>query len=270
MVFGPGFYFTLVISVHSFNSVSGDIDRTLTAAKGEKYLTSPGYPLGYPNNLHSKWEIVGPEFSKIKVTVLNTDIEGQGDCVRDYVEVLDGSSTSWNVAFLGRFCGVDTPSFTSSGPVITIRFMTDGSGTSKGFRLKYHYEISESDTDNSLIHGILIMVGVIVFFIILYTTATRCTKKNNERRIRLENVHQNQRTEHGSPNSYSTELSAPPPSYNEVVNSGNTNNNNYSKDNLDDTSPPPYSTLQIPYITVDIQLNERDDTHCSGSTGSAC
>ncbi|XP_046546477.1 CUB and sushi domain-containing protein 3-like isoform X2 [Haliotis rubra] len=267
MVFWIRFYFTLVVSVFSFNNVSGDIDRTLTATKEELYLTSPGYPLGYPNNLQSKWEIVGPEFSKIKVTVLSTDIDRQDGCEGDYVEVLDGSTTNWGVASLGSFC-FNTPSFTSSGPIITIRFTTDGSGTSKGFRLKYHYE--ETDTDTSLIHGILIMVGVVVFFIVLYTTATRCSKKNSERRNPLENLHQNQHTEQGSPNSYGTELSAPPPTYNEVVNSGNINNNNYNKDNLDDTSPPPYSSLRISDTTVDMQLNERDNTQSSSPTGSVC
>ncbi|XP_046546509.1 uncharacterized protein LOC124256569 [Haliotis rubra] len=159
--------------------------------------------------------------------------------------MLDGSTTNWGVASLGSFCGFNTPSFTSSGPIITIRFTTDGSRTSKGFRLKYHYEDSQT-TRTAFLSGVGIFVGIIFFFFVLYKTSSTCARKRHSGRIELETQHQTQDTEVPTevvePTRNNAELSAPPPTYNEVVADGNINNN---KDNLDETSPPPYSTLRI-------------------------
>ncbi|XP_067666764.1 uncharacterized protein [Haliotis asinina] len=247
MVFGLRFYFTFAISVFGFSNVKGDgcIDETLTATKKGKHLTSPGYPFGYKNNLQCKWEIVGPQHSKIKVKILNSDIDGQGNCEGDYLEVLDGSSTSWDVTSLGSVCGVDTPSFTSSGPVITIRFITDGTGTSKGFRLKYHYENSQT-VRMAFLYVVGIFVGIVVLIAVLFQTLKRCARKRHNARIELETQYQTQdtdmRVEVIEPTSNNAELRPPPPTYNEVVTNGNINNN---KDSVGETFPPPYSTLRI-------------------------
>ncbi|XP_046370645.2 suppressor of tumorigenicity 14 protein homolog [Haliotis rufescens] len=244
--------FTFVVIVIAFiNAVKGDIDQTLTATKEAKFLTSPGYPLGYQNNLKCKWEIVGPPNSKLKVKILSSDIGRQVTCEGDYVQVLDGSTTN-------TFCYFETPSYTSSGSTITIRFISDGSGTSKGFRLQYYY--IDSQTDNSLMYGILIMVGVVVFFVLLYTTSTKCSRKSPERRSQLETRHQNQHAEMQTvtvaPNTNNTELFAPPPTYNDNVNSNNMSNN---KDNVNDTSPPPYSSLRISDTIVHIHGSARSE-----------
>ncbi|XP_071104247.1 uncharacterized protein [Haliotis cracherodii] len=243
--------FTFMVIVIAFiNAVKGDIDQILTATKEAQFLTSPGYPLGYQNNLNCKWEIVGPQNSKLEVKILSSDIGRQVTCEGDYVQVLDGST-------INTFCYFETPSYTSSGSTITIRFISDGSGTSKGFRLQYYY--IDSQTDNSLMYGILIMVGVVVFFVLLYTTSTKCSRKSPER-SELETRHQNQQAEMQTvtvaPNTNNTELFAPPPTYNDVVNSNNISNN---KDNMNDTSPPPYSSLRISDTIVQIHGSARSE-----------
>ncbi|XP_046370601.2 cubilin-like [Haliotis rufescens] len=245
MVFGASsFDFTFVVFVFAFFNVEGDgcISETLTATKEARYLTSPGYPLRYQNNLNCTWEIIGPQNSKLKVKILSSDIGRQVTCEGDYVQVLDGSK---DAASLGTFCGVNTPSYRSSGSTITIRFISDGSGTGKGFRLKYNYTDSQTYT-SAFLCGIGICSGFILFFFVLCKTASKCARKRHERRIELETQHQTPQAEMPTgivaPNGNATELSAPPPTYNDIVNSNIMNNN---KDNMNDTSPPPYSSLRI-------------------------
>ena len=63
-------------------------------------------------------------------------LEGTDDCSYDSVEVFDGPDS--NSASLGFFCDRHLPpAITSSSNMLTIRKLTDGSQSDKGFQLNY-------------------------------------------------------------------------------------------------------------------------------------
>uniref|UniRef100_A0A182QHW2 CUB domain-containing protein n=1 Tax=Anopheles farauti TaxID=69004 RepID=A0A182QHW2_9DIPT len=60
------------------------------------------------------------------------------NCVYDYVEVFDNSSMANSL--VGRYCGSDKPpAMTSSGNMVTIRFVTDFSSAKDGFSLSFNF-----------------------------------------------------------------------------------------------------------------------------------
>ena len=57
-------------------------------------------------------------------------------CIYDYLEIYDGESDTANK--LDKLCGSETPdTMESSGPQLFLRFHSDSSGESKGFKLRY-------------------------------------------------------------------------------------------------------------------------------------
>ena len=57
-------------------------------------------------------------------------------CIYDYLEIYDGESDAANK--LDKLCGSETPdTMESSGPQLFLRFHSDSSGESKGFKLRY-------------------------------------------------------------------------------------------------------------------------------------
>ena len=73
------------------------------------------------------------------VTYIDTDIEPSSQCVKDYVELQNGvSSTSPS---LHKYCSRTLPgriSYMSSGNAMRVHFKTDGSGSGRGFKLVYN------------------------------------------------------------------------------------------------------------------------------------
>ncbi|XP_071091816.1 cubilin-like [Haliotis cracherodii] len=104
----------------------------LSALSYDQYLTSPGYPMDYPPNKDCTWTI-STDYTRIKINVIETDIEYSSTCTYDYVKVYDGQQSS----LIGKFCGTQTPTFYSSGSFATIMFHSDSSQTGKGFKLAY-------------------------------------------------------------------------------------------------------------------------------------
>ncbi|XP_046577730.1 tolloid-like protein 2 [Haliotis rubra] len=110
-----------------------------------KYLTSPGYPSNYYNNVHCEWKIRAPYGYEIKVEIIYLSLEYSSSCSRDYLVFKDGSS-SWSPQ-LGKYCGVYySKQLVSSINYITIAFHTDGSTTRQGYNLKYKAGIFPSTT----------------------------------------------------------------------------------------------------------------------------
>ncbi|XP_046553794.1 deleted in malignant brain tumors 1 protein-like [Haliotis rubra] len=112
----------------------GSCGGQLSAVSYDQYMTSPGYPQNYQNNMDCIWTLT-TDMSDIKIDVLDSDIESASSCDYDYVEVYDGSSTNSDV--IGKFCGTQEPTYVSSGTTVTIKFHSDNSNTEKGFRLSY-------------------------------------------------------------------------------------------------------------------------------------
>ena len=110
--------------------VCGDIQH-LEANFVSSYISSPGYPNSYSNNLDCDWSIATANSSYIvQLTVVDIDLES---CC-DYVDVYDGSTTS--SPKIMRLTN-QYKTLHSSGNYMYIRFHTDYSITYKGFKLSY-------------------------------------------------------------------------------------------------------------------------------------
>ncbi|XP_012877446.1 PREDICTED: deleted in malignant brain tumors 1 protein-like [Dipodomys ordii] len=115
----------------------------LSQASG--YFSSPFYPDNYPNNARCVWDIKVP--SNHLVTITFRDVQLEGGCNYDYIEVFNGPSHSSPI--IARVCDGAVRSFTSSSNFMSIRFVTDGSITRRGFRAEYRSIRSNDSTSLS-------------------------------------------------------------------------------------------------------------------------
>ncbi|XP_066938622.1 deleted in malignant brain tumors 1 protein-like isoform X2 [Macrobrachium rosenbergii] len=100
----------------------------------------------YSNNEQCVWEIQVPHGSLIHFMWDYLDLEGSSpQCPFDYVRIWDYAT---GLSLTGRICGSSIPpSFTSHGNSVVVTFISDGSVTLKGFRLRFEavsddYEIT--------------------------------------------------------------------------------------------------------------------------------
>ncbi|XP_025100653.1 cubilin-like isoform X1 [Pomacea canaliculata] len=107
---------------------------TIYAVPGQvAYLTSPNYPSSYYNNADCRWLIDAGNGSVVKVTVLNVNLE---TCC-DYLELYNGSQISSSSLIIRTSSMPSQSVFNSSGQYMYIRFYSNDSVTSSGFRLTY-------------------------------------------------------------------------------------------------------------------------------------
>ncbi|XP_078487610.1 tolloid-like protein 1 [Ciona intestinalis] len=106
-------------------------------------ITSPGYKTvgGYPNLINCGWRIVAPRGHRIRLRIVNFDLEADktGACLYDYVVIHDGRELTSNL-LMNKTCGsIPSRYVTSSGNEMSIRMVTDGSGNADGFRFTYQF-----------------------------------------------------------------------------------------------------------------------------------
>ncbi|XP_070337697.1 scavenger receptor cysteine-rich domain-containing protein DMBT1-like [Equus asinus] len=106
-------------------------------------FSSPSYPGNYPNNAKCVWDI------KVQnnhyVTVVFGDVQLEGGCNYDYIEVFDGPHHS--SPLIARVCDGGWGSFSSSSNFLSVRFVSDGSVTKKGFQAYYYSHPSNDSTE---------------------------------------------------------------------------------------------------------------------------
>ncbi|XP_060260792.1 deleted in malignant brain tumors 1 protein isoform X40 [Ovis aries] len=112
----------------------------LTQSSGN--VSSPFYPRNYPNNAKCVWDIEVQ--NNYRVTVTFRDVQLEGGCNYDYIEVYDGPHHSSQL--LARVCDGARDSFTSSSNFISIRFISDTSVTKRGFSAEYFSIPSNGNT----------------------------------------------------------------------------------------------------------------------------
>ncbi|XP_068817611.1 deleted in malignant brain tumors 1 protein [Capricornis sumatraensis] len=112
----------------------------LTQSSGN--VSSPFYPRNYPNNAKCVWDIEVQ--NNYRVTVTFRDVQLEGGCNYDYIEVYDGPHHSSQL--LARVCDGARDSFTSSSNFISIRFVSDTSVTKRGFSAEYFSIPSNGNT----------------------------------------------------------------------------------------------------------------------------
>ncbi|XP_074229557.1 scavenger receptor cysteine-rich domain-containing protein DMBT1-like isoform X13 [Camelus bactrianus] len=105
-------------------------------------LHSQFYPENYPNNAKCVWDIEVE--NNYRITVVFTDVQLEGGCNYDYIEVFDGPYHS--SPLLARVCDGARGSFTSSSNFMSIRFVSDGSITRRGFWAEYYSSPSPQNT----------------------------------------------------------------------------------------------------------------------------
>ncbi|KAM4852510.1 scavenger receptor cysteine-rich domain-containing protein DMBT1 [Thomomys bottae] len=106
------------------------------------YFSSPFYPENYPNSARCVWDIQVP--SNHLVTVNFRDVQLENGCNYDYIEVFDGPHHTSPI--IGRVCDGSLRSFTSSSNFLSVRFITDGSVTRRGFQANYYSFRSNDST----------------------------------------------------------------------------------------------------------------------------
>ncbi|KAI5175045.1 Deleted In Malignant Brain Tumors 1 Protein [Manis pentadactyla] len=97
----------------------------------------------YPSNAKCVWDIEVQ--NNYRVTVVFRDVELESGCNYDYVEVFDGPHQS--SPLITRVCDGARGSLTSSSNFMSIRFVSDGSITRRGFKANYYSSPSNESTN---------------------------------------------------------------------------------------------------------------------------
>merc|ERR1711935_740928 len=104
-------------------------------------IQSFNYPNDYPNNEDCIWKITVPSGYNVMLEFETPfDIENDGSCSYDYLEIRDGGAAT--SPFLGeRLCGTTVPNtIKSTGNTMFVKFHSDGSIPRKGFSASFKKE----------------------------------------------------------------------------------------------------------------------------------
>lgn len=104
----------------------------------------------YEHDANCVWVIIAPLGSIVQLTFSSFHLEDSSDCSLDYVSVYEGYAH--NGTKMHSYCGTSTPPITqSSGNVISIKFVTDSSVASDGFRAQYSFIDSKTGSLGSIL-----------------------------------------------------------------------------------------------------------------------
>ena len=99
-------------------------------------LSSPNHPDTYEHNLDCEWVIRATPNERVRLTFAAMSLERSSNCRFDYIEVREGGSPQ--SPLIGRYCGRNLPlPVTSLGNQMFVRFRSDFSVASSGFRARY-------------------------------------------------------------------------------------------------------------------------------------
>ncbi|XP_053120680.1 cubilin [Hemicordylus capensis] len=118
---------------------------TLTGQNG--FVESVGFPgHHYPDNLLCEWFLRGPMGHYLTIRFEALDIQNSSECINDYLEIREYNASG---DVLGKYCGRDIPNaLDTSGNMVYIKFVTDGSINAPGFRL--HFAASAEECGGEL------------------------------------------------------------------------------------------------------------------------
>merc|ERR1711874_41146 len=96
----------------------------------EGNLMSPNYPSNYPDKADSTYILETTAGSTIRLVFQDFSLEGSGQCIHDYVKVLDSDDETK----LAKLCGDERPKpLQSTGNKMTLEFYSDEDNNKKGF-----------------------------------------------------------------------------------------------------------------------------------------
>ncbi|GAB6032010.1 hypothetical protein CHUAL_010385 [Chamberlinius hualienensis] len=123
-----------VITYHTVQGIPG-CGGLLTGERGS--ISSPDHPNNYENGMECDWLIRVHPNERVRLVFTNMDLEfHHNNCQYDFVEVFDGGDDS--AATFSRHCGRNLPpTVISTSNTVFVKFRTDSSVTSTGFRATY-------------------------------------------------------------------------------------------------------------------------------------
>lgn len=103
------------------------------------YITSPGYPTGYAENLKCNWVFTSPPGTHLGIRFLSMDLEETDKCAADHVDIYSGFAQTNPIPpsakQLGRFCLTNESSaHVETSNVMTVKFETDVYVNKTGFK----------------------------------------------------------------------------------------------------------------------------------------
>ncbi|XP_005101407.1 uncharacterized protein LOC101863196 [Aplysia californica] len=143
-----------------------------------KYVKYPENRKQYrPDQLCDWWIEAEDDDDVITITVVSSSIEGRdvrSQCNKDYVNIFDVKDDSQ--VFLGRFCSRDQDlTFTSTGPKMVVRFMSDANFQYSGFEASFSAvpggddSDSDDDSDNVIHLAVTIpLAGLVVAIVMVF------------------------------------------------------------------------------------------------------
>lgn len=92
----------------------------------------------YNSNANCTWIIVAPEKHVVQLSFTSFNLESFPNCGADHLTVMDGNPSSG--LLINKFCGTQLPPIiVSSGPVMSLVFVTDASYQMAGFLATYNF-----------------------------------------------------------------------------------------------------------------------------------
>ncbi|KAM7329439.1 hypothetical protein ACRRTK_011052 [Alexandromys fortis] len=128
------------VSVYVPSTINYTCGGFLTQPFGN--FSSPFYPANYPNNARCVWNIEVP--NNYRVTLVFRDVQLEGGCTYDYIEIFDGPHHS--SPLIARVCDGALGSFTSTSNFMSVRFISDHIITRRGFQAEYYSDFANNIT----------------------------------------------------------------------------------------------------------------------------
>ncbi|XP_042541866.1 cubilin [Dipodomys spectabilis] len=117
-----------------------------TVAGQSGVIESIGYPsLPYPHNSLCQWHLQGLQGHYLTIRFEDINLQDSPGCGKDFVEIWENNTSAH---LLGRYCGNTIPArIETSSNVALVRFVTDDSVASLGFRLQFQSSIESCGGD---------------------------------------------------------------------------------------------------------------------------
>lgn len=92
----------------------------------------------YDSNANCTWIIVAPAKHVVQLSFTSFNLESFPNCAADHLTIIDGNPSSGSM--INKFCGTQIPPIiVSSGPVLSLVFVTDSSYQLAGFLATYNF-----------------------------------------------------------------------------------------------------------------------------------
>ena len=119
--------------------ISGSCSNTINEETNE--ITSPNFPLEYPNDVRCAWKIIVQQGYLIELNIIELNIESENDeCIYDWLEYqnFDTADNKTEPRSRNKLCGNNPPTkIVSTGNKVILKFKTDEGETRTGFKIRY-------------------------------------------------------------------------------------------------------------------------------------